>query len=65
VVVVRAENQITRDTVTEGMKEVAEAFSEVQKEHVERMQLEMENLRRTCGYNFGTSRASSSRDPGL
>jgi hypothetical protein len=40
-----AENQVTRDTVTEGMKEVAEVFSEAQKEHVERMQLEMENLR--------------------
>jgi hypothetical protein len=42
---VHAENQVMRNTVTEGMKEIVEAFTEAQKEHGEKTQLEMENLR--------------------
>jgi hypothetical protein len=39
-----AENLVTQNTVTEGMREIVEVFTEAQKEHVEKMQLEMENL---------------------
>jgi hypothetical protein len=45
VTLARAETQATRDTVTEGMMEMAKTFKDTQKEHAERMQLEMESLR--------------------
>jgi hypothetical protein len=47
---VRAENQATRDTVTEGMREVAVAFKDAQEEHAKGTWQVIEDLRvQLCG----------------
>jgi quinol monooxygenase YgiN len=47
---VRVENQAIQDMVTERMKDVAEAFKNVQEEHMKETRLEMENLQvQLCG----------------